>query len=140
MKWIQSISRAAMMGLAWAGAWVPVGALVGTLIVGELEPEHIGGSLYASFLCGTLFSVVAGIAAGRRTLAGMSLSLAGVRGMLSGMLAGGLWLVLVLVSNPPQWLLYAAVVGSLTLASAISGVGSTLVARALKQGASTNAA
>lgn len=152
MKWIGGISRAAMMGLAWAGAWVPVGALVGTLIVGELEPEHIGGSLYASFLCGAAYSWLTGIAAGRRTPAGLSLSLAGARGALSGLLVGGFWLAVVWASNPTdpqQWRLFdqdeaswtfAAVVGSLTLASAISGVGSTLVARALKKGASTNAA
>lgn len=141
MKWFERISRAAMMGLAWAGAWVPVGALAGGLIVGELEPEHIGGPLYAGFLCGALFSAVAGIAAGRRTLAALSLSLAAVRGALSGLLAGGLWLILVFGSgNPAQWLLFAAVVGSLTLVSAISGVGSALLAGKLKNEAGANAA
>lgn len=142
-KWIARIGRAGAMGVAWGVAWVPVGALVGGIIAGELEPEHIGGPLYSGFICGVLFSLVAGIAAGRRTLAELSPSQAGVRGALSGLLGGGLWMLIVLGSNPTdaaQWLLFAAVVGSLTLASAVSGVGSALMVRALKKGASTNAA
>lgn len=59
-------SRAAMMGLAWAGAWIPIGMLAGSLSVGELEPEHIGGPLYAGFICGLVFSAVSGFASGRR--------------------------------------------------------------------------
>lgn len=39
-KWVTAISRAFMMGLAWATVWVPVGMLAGQRIVGELEPEH----------------------------------------------------------------------------------------------------
>lgn len=134
-KWFERIGRAAMMGLAWGGAWVPVGALAGRLIVGELEPEHIGGPLYAGFLCGAIFAAVAGIAAGRRRLHELSLPRAGGWGAVSGVLAGGLWLVLVLASgDPPQWSLTAAVVGSLTLMSAVSGVGSALLARNAKTG------
>lgn len=143
MKWFERISRAAMMGLVWASAWVPVGALVLGIIAGELEPEHIGGPLYAGFLCGALFSVVAGIAAGRRKLGELSPSVAGVRGALSGLLGGGLWMLLVFgsgPSDPAQWLLFAAVVGSLTLVSAISGVGSAFLARKLKNEAGANAA
>lgn len=36
-------------------AWVPVGSLVGWLMVGELEPEWIGGPMYAGFLCHARF-------------------------------------------------------------------------------------
>lgn len=139
-NWLRRGSRVLLMGLAWAAAWVPVGALAGGLIVGELEPEHIGGPLYAGFLCGAAYSVVAGIAAGRRALAGMSFSLAGVRGMLSGLLVGGLFVVVALLSDPPRWLLYVAVVGSLAVLSAVSGVGSAMLARVLKNGARANAA
>jgi hypothetical protein len=142
-KWFGRVGRAAMMGLAWAGAWVPVGAVLGGIIAGELEPEHIGGPLYAGFLCGALFSAVAGIASGRRTPAGLSLSLAGARGALSGLLGGGLWMLLVFGGGPGDdapWLLFAAVVGALTLISAASGVGSALLARALDKRAGTSAA
>jgi hypothetical protein len=126
-----------MMGLAWAVAWVPVGSFVGWLMVGELEPEWIGGPLYAGFLCGAIFSLVAGLADGRRGLAEISLPRSCVRGALSGLLGGGLWLVLVVLSGPPWWtLLEGAVVGSLTLLSAVSGVGSALLARMGKRDAS----
>ena len=139
-KWLSRLSRAAMMGLAWAAAWVPVGSLAGSLIVGELEPEWIGGPLYAGFLCGAIFSAVAGLADGRRRLDQMSRSRAGVLGVLSGLLAGGLWVVVVLSSDPPHWLLNGAVVGSLALLSAASGVGSALLARLVKHDASAHVA
>ena len=140
-KWLIRISRAAMMGLAWAAAWVPVGSLAGWLMVGELEPEHIGGSLYAGFLCGAMFSIVTGIADGRRGLAEMSLSRSAGRGAVSGLLGGALWLVVVWLSGPPQWrLLEGAVVGSLTILSAVSGVGSALLARMGKHDASAHVA
>jgi len=86
---------------------------------------------------------VSGIAAGRRTLAGLSLSLAGIRGALSGLLGSGLWLVALFggfPSEPGHWVLSAAWFGALILASAISGVGSALLARMLRNGASANAA
>jgi hypothetical protein len=137
-KWLIRIGRAAMMGLVWAAAWVPVGSLAGWLIVGELEPEWIGGPLYASFLCGAIFSAVAGIADARCGLDEMSLPRSGIAGAVSGLLAGGLWLVVVLLSDPPLWLFEGAVVGCLTALSAVSGVGSALLARIGKNGASAH--
>jgi len=134
-KWFIRSYRAAMMGLAWAAAWVPAGSLVGSLIVGELEPEWIGGPLYAGFLCGAMFALVARIADGRRRLDEMSLAWSGIRGAASGLLVGAVWLVVVLLSDPPQWLLNGAVVGSLTILSAGSGVASVLVARMVKKSA-----
>jgi hypothetical protein len=139
-KWFIRVCRAAMMGLAWAAAWVLVGSLAGLLIVGELEPEWIGGPLYAGFLCGAIFSAVAGIADSRRRLDEMSLPRAGVSGVTSGLLAGGLWLVVALLSDPPQWLLYGAVVGSLALLSAVSGVTSALLGRTGKNDVRAHAA
>jgi hypothetical protein len=128
-RWRGRVGRAAMMGLAWAAAWAPVGAVSGWLVVGELEPEWIGGPLYAAFLCGATFSAVAGLAAGRRGLAEMSLLQSGARGAVSGLLVGALWLVVVLLSDPPRWLLEGTVVGCLTVLSAVSGAGSAWVAK-----------
>jgi len=139
-QWVLRIRRAAMMGLAWAVAWVPVGSLAGLLIEGELEPEWTGGPLYAGFLCGAMFSVVAGIADNRGRLDEMSLLRAGISGVTSGLLAGGLWLVVALLSDPPQWLLYGAVVGSLALLSAVSGVMSALLGRTGKNDGRAHAA
>src|SRR5262245_6125133 len=139
-KGLRRIGRAALMGLAWAVAWVPAGALVGTLMVGEMEPEHIAGPVYAGFLCGAIFSVVAGIAGERRRLAEMFIRQSAVWGALSGLLAGGLWVVVALLSDPPLWLLYGSVVGSLTVLSAVSGAASAWLARVGKNDASAPAA
>jgi hypothetical protein len=139
-KWLIRIGRAGAMGLAWAAAWVPVGSLAGWLIVGELEPEWIGGPLYAGFLCGVIFSAVAGIADARCELDQLSLPRSGIAGAVSGLLAGGLWLVVALLSDPPLWLFQGILVGCLTALGAVSGVGSALLARMGKDGASVHVA
>ena len=135
-NWVTRISRALMMGLAWAVVWVPVGAVAGRLIVGELEPEHIGGPLYAGFLCGAIFSAVAGIASGRRRLRELSFSQAGAWGAVSGLLVGVLPFVLgdQHGSERPVWILPVVVTSSLTLMSAASAVGSAWLARMAKKG------
>jgi hypothetical protein len=139
-NWLIRIRRAGLMGMAWAAAWVPVGSVVGWMIVGELEPEWIGGPLYAGFVCGAVFASVAGIAGGRRRLDEMSLTRAGARGAVSGLLVGSLWLVVVLLSDPPLWLLEGGVVGALTILSAVSGIGSALLGRMGKNNASAHVA
>jgi hypothetical protein len=88
MEWVIRFSRAAMMGLAWAGAWVPVGAVAARLMVSELDPEHIGGPLYAGFLCGTVFSGLAGIASDRRRLYDLTPFGAAVWGAAGGLFTG----------------------------------------------------
>jgi hypothetical protein len=134
-KFLSIIARAMMMGLAWAAAWVPVGVVAGRLIVGELEPEHIGGSLYAGFVCGTIFSAVTGIAAGRRRLAELPLGRTGAWGAASALLAGVLPFVLGDTSGEAfPWLQVIAVIGGLALLSAGSAVVSILVARSAKKG------
>jgi hypothetical protein len=135
-KWMTGFSRAALMGLAWAVVWVPAGALVGTRIVGELEPEHIGGPLYAAFLCGALFSAVAGIAGGRHRLEEVAYSRAAAWGALSGLLTGAFPFVLGdQHGNPtPVWLLPVALMASMALASAVSAIGSAWVGRIAKKG------
>lgn len=130
-KWVTRISRALMMGLAWAVAWMPIGLLVGFIVDrdGSMDEPWIAAGTYPGFLCGVVFSVAAGFAARRRRLDQLSLAFAGTRGLVSGLLVGGLWVIVALLSDPPKWLLNLAVVGSLTLLSAISGVGSALLAR-----------
>jgi|RhiMethySRZTD1v2_1073278.scaffolds.fasta_scaffold2979596_1 hypothetical protein len=132
-EWLTGIRRGAAMGLGWGASWVPF-ALLTALIVDPDdsmdEPWLIVGML-PGFLCGAVFSAVARTANGRR-LDEVSLSRAGVRGMVSGVLVGGFWLVLALVSDPPQWLLYAVVVVSLIVLSAVSGIGTAWLARMAK--------
>jgi hypothetical protein len=88
------ISRAALMGLAWAPSWVIAGLLPFRLIAGELDPEHIGGPLYAGFICGAVFSALAGVAAGRHRLHELSVSRAAGWGAASGLFVGVLPFVL----------------------------------------------
>jgi hypothetical protein len=93
-KWVTRISRAALMGLAWAVVWVLVGLVPARLIVGELEPEHIGGPLYAGFLCGAAFSALTGMASGRCRLDELAASSAAAWGTVSGLVVGVLPFVL----------------------------------------------
>lgn len=88
------ISRAALMGLAWAGIWVLAGLVPARLIAGELEPEHIGGPFYVGFICGTVFSELAGIASGRRRLDDLSSYRAAAWGAAGGLFVGVLPFVL----------------------------------------------
>lgn len=140
-KWVTRLGRVMMMGLAWAAVWVPGGALVGALIVGELEPEWIGGPLYASVLCGATFSAVAGIAAKRHRLEKLSLSRAAVWGAVSGLLVGALPFVIgdQKAGERPLWVLPVAVMGVLSLLSAVSAIASVLLARNIRNIDSTQA-
>jgi hypothetical protein len=60
--------------------------------------------------------------------------------VVSGLLVGGLWLVVALLSDPPKWLLEGIVVGSVTLLSAVSGVATALLARIVKNNARAHSA
>jgi hypothetical protein len=93
-KWITPISRAAMMGLAWALAWLPFGVAGGRLLVGEVEPEHLAGPLFSGFLCGAMFTALTGMASGRRRLGDLSALRAAAWGAASGLFVGVLPFVL----------------------------------------------
>ena len=137
-KWMIRIGRGVAMGLGWGAAWVPVALLVAVILDPNDsmdEPWLVVGML-PGFLCVAVFSAVAVIADGRHGLDELSFSRAGALGVASGLLVGGLLLVLALLSDPPQWLLNVVVVGSLTLLSAVSGVGAALLARRGKNDAS----
>jgi hypothetical protein len=131
-----------MMGLAWALVWMPIGLLIGFIVDpdGSMDEPWILIGTYPGFLCGVVFSIVAGFAARRTNLEQVSLSLASARGGISGLFVGGLFVALVVVSDPPKWLFLVGVVGSFTVLSAISGAGSALLARIGKNDVSANAA
>ena len=140
-KQMNRIGGALMVGLAWAGVWVPLGALVGSLIVGELEPEWIAGPLYAGFLCGATFSIAAGIAAAGRRLDELSFARAAAAGAVSGLLVSALPFILgdQKASDRPVWLLPVAVMGVLSLLSVVSGIASVWLARNIRNSDSTQA-
>ena len=124
--------RAAMMGLAWAAVWIGAGVVLGPIYAGELEPEHIGGPLYAGFIAGTLFSAVAGLASGRRSLADLSPLRAGANGALVGAVVGMLPFVIGDQHAPgdrPLWVLPVVLTGSMSAVCAISAMVSLPIAR-----------
>ena len=131
-RWITCFSRAVMMGLAWAAVWILISMMAGPFYAGELEPEHIGGPLYAGVICGTIFSGLAGIASGRRRLGELSPSRAAAWGAISGLLVGALPFVIGDQHAPgdrPLWILPVVVMSSLTVLGAISAAVSLPVAR-----------
>jgi hypothetical protein len=136
-KWPGRIGRAVGMGLTWAVLWAPVAVLIGTMIVdpdNSMDEMWVVAGAYPGFLCGVIFSTVVGIAEGRRRFDELSLSRVGAWGAVSGLLVGMLPFV---VGTPntklPLWQLGVAVIGSITLLSAVSAVGSALLFRAARE-------
>lgn len=133
MKWLRRIGGAVLMGLVWAVVWAPVAVLIGTMIVdpdNSMDEMWFVVGAYPGFLCGALFSVVLGIAGGHRRFDELSVSRVAAWGAMSGLLVGVLPFVLGTPSTElPLWRLAAAVIGSVTLMSAVSAVGSVLLFR-----------
>lgn len=130
--WLGHIRGAVLMGLAWAVAWALVAVLVGLVVDpdGSMDEMWVAVGAYPGFLCGAISSAVLGIAGGRRRFAELSLSGAGVRGAAVGLLVAVVPLAIgEPTSEVPLWQLGAAVVGSITLLSAVSAIGSALVLR-----------
>jgi hypothetical protein len=127
--------RAALMGLAWAAAWLLPSLIGGSIRVGEVEPEHIGGAL-AGFPSGFLFAFFAGIASGRRKLVDLALARAGACGAVSGAIIGMLPFVIGDQHNPgdrPLWILPVVVTGAMAALCAVSAVVSLPIARWLSR-------
>jgi O-antigen/teichoic acid export membrane protein len=136
-KWLKRMINSVLMGLAWAAVWAPVGVLIGTMIV---DPDNSMDEMWAvvgaypGFLCGAVFSAVLGIAEGRRRFDELSLSRVVAWGAVSGLLVGVLPFVLGTPSaEHPPWLLPVVVIGSVTLLSAVSAVGTALLAQMAKR-------
>jgi hypothetical protein len=119
---VTSFSRALLMGLAWATVWIPIGMIVGQRTVGEVEPEHIGGPLYAALVCGAIFSAMAGIASGRQRVVDLSWAQALAWAALSGLVAGSLWWVVRGDGSDARMLTLFAIV---TFTSVLAGVAAS---------------
>ncbi len=134
--WLRSVRRAVLTGLAWAAVWAPVGVLTGLIVDphGSMDEMWVAVGGYPGFLCGVVFSAVLGTAGGRRGLDEVSLPRAAAWGAVCGLLVGALP---TMVATPgaeiPRWLLGVAIIGPVTLLSALSAVGSALVARMAKR-------
>jgi hypothetical protein len=128
---LEGFGRAALIGLSWAAGWLLPSLIGGSIWHGEVEPQHIGGAL-AGFPTGMLFAFIAGIAAGRRTLADLSIMRAAACGAIAGAIIGTLPTLIGSQHAPgdrPLWVLPVVIVASLSVVCAISAALSVLVAR-----------
>ena len=137
-KWLKRIRGAIGMGLTWAAAWFGVGALIEvvTMVLGISSVmavlELAAAFAIVGFLGGAAFSVVLGIAEGRRRFDEMSLPRFAGWGAVGGFLIMVLvWVVItsgLRVTLP--FVLVAGVVGALgALMGAGSAAGSLALAR-----------
>lgn len=135
--WLRKVGRAIGVGLAWAVVWAPIAVLIGTLVI---DPDNSMDEMwpaigaYPGFICGVLFYAMLGVAERGRRLEELQLSRAALWGTVAGLLVGALpfaigeWTV-----ELPLWLWATTVIGSITLLSAASAVGSVLVRQSLRR-------
>ena len=118
-KWLQRIRGALGMGLTWAVGWFGVGAIVGLVGNYGLFGLAFSAAIFAvmGFVGGAAFSVVLGIAEGRRRFDQMSLWRFAAWGAV-----GGLLLYVPMGEG-------ALTVGIVTLLGAGSAAGSLALAR-----------
>lgn len=134
--WARRIRGAFVTGLAWAVGWASVAVLVGLIVDpdGSMDEMWVAIGAYPGFLCGALFCAVLGIAARGRRLDELPLARVLSWGAAVGLLVGAFpFTVGEPTSELPLWQLASIVVGSITLLSAASAVGSAAVARNLAQ-------
>jgi hypothetical protein len=119
------------MGLTWAVLWAPFGLLLAAVVDpdGSMDEPWVAVGAYPGFLGGVAFAVVLGIVGRRRRFDQLSVRRFAAWGAGAGLLVGVLWLLAALTSDPPRWALGGAVVGSLTLLSAVSAASSLALAR-----------
>jgi len=126
------------MALTWAVVWAPLGVLLGILVDpdGSLDEPWVAVGAYPGFLCGVVFSAVLGMTEGRRRVDAVSLARVGAWGAVSGLLVGVLPVTGALGTpnaDHPLWQWHVVLLGSVTLLSSVSAVGSVLFARMAKK-------
>ncbi len=123
---------AAAMAVAWAAVWGLVGVLIAVFVDpdGSVDDMWVATLGLPGFFAGVIFSGVLWSAEGRRRFGELPLARAAAWGAVTGLLLGVIPFAL---GDPaadlPLWLLALVVVGSLTLLSALSAVGSALLFR-----------
>lgn len=135
-KVLTRIRGAVVMGLAWAVVWAPIAVLAGLIVDrdGSMDEMWPAIGAYPGFLSGVVFSALIGIAYGRRGAGELPIARAGAWGAAAGVLVGVLpFTIGESTSKLPLWQLAAIVIGSITLLSAASAVGSVVVSRYLAQ-------
>jgi hypothetical protein len=131
-KWLRRFRGAIGMGLLWALVWAPAAVLVGMIVDpdGSMDEMWVAIGAYPGFLGGVIFSAVLGIVAGRRRFEELSIARFAAWGAAAGLVVGALpFAVGGSATGRPQALLGAAVIGSITVMSAVSAAGSLALAR-----------
>ncbi len=131
-KWQRRIRGAVLMGVTWAVVWVPVALLISMIVDpdGSMDEPWILAGAYPGFLSAVVFSVVIWIAERRRRFDELSFTRVGALGAVAGLLVGMVPFVAGSNStNLPTWLLMLAIIGPITLLSAVSAGGSLALSR-----------
>lgn len=134
---LRGIGSAVGRGLIWAVIWAPVAVAIGVLIVdpdNSMDEMWVAIGAYPGFICGVLFSVLLGAAEAGRRIDEVSLPRLAVWGAAAGLLVGAVpFAVGEATSAVPLWLLASTVMGTITVMSAASAVGSGWVSRSLRR-------
>lgn len=121
-KWLRRMRGAVGMGLIWAVAWAIVGGGVMEAFVDpngailDMWPQTLG---IAGFIGGAVFSIVFGIAAGRRGFDELSLVRFGALGAVAGVAVGAFLMTIgapAMIIAPAAVLCAGSASGSLALA------------------------
>ena len=132
-KWLRNIRGAVLMGLAWAGAWAPIGLLIGLIVDSDGAMDEMWAAVggYPGFLCGAVFFTVLGVSEDCLRFDELPLSRVCAKGSISGVLVGMLPFVLGSIETGvlPVWLLGVLIIASITLLSAVSAAGSLALAK-----------
>ena len=138
-KWLRRIRGAVGMGLTWAVGGFLVG--FGIEMIHNVWPTPLGSMVdiwpaalgYPAFFGGVVFSTVLGIAGRRRRFDEMSLPRFAAWGAVGGLIVSLIPAAMVAMGlatpNIPLWQITTALVGPLTLGSAIAASGSLALAR-----------
>lgn len=130
---LKRVRTAALLGLMWAMVWAPIAILVGTRIIdpdNSMDEMWVAIGAYPAFLSAVLFSAMLGLPERVGKLGAISLPRAAALGASTGVIVGTLpFLVGTSTSALPLWQLALLVVGSIAALSALSAVGSTVLAR-----------
>jgi hypothetical protein len=134
MSALRGIGRAVGTGVVWGLAWAPVAVLVGVLII---DPDNSMDEMwpaigaYPGFLSGVLFCALLALAGRGCRPNEQSVARAAVLGAAAGLLVGAFPAAIAEPSSDVS--LKLAIVGSIALAAALSGVASVLASRALRR-------
>ena len=130
--WLRRVRGSVVMGLTWAVVWMPVALLISMIVDpdGSMDEPWILSGAYPGFLSAVVFSMVIWIAERRRRFDELSLTRVSAWGAGAGLLVGMVPFVAGSNStNLPTWLLMFAIIGPITLLSAVSAGGSLALSR-----------